>query len=72
MNRELSRLKNKKNYANNNLAGAVWEDSISKEMEAVTQKYLERIEYAKEQLAKKKAEREATKAELQKYKEVGY
>ncbi len=69
---ELAILKNKKKDANNNLAGAVWEESISKEMEAVTQKHMERIEHAKDLLEKKKAEREATKAELQKYKEVGY
>ena len=36
---ELSALQNKKAYASNNLAGATWEQSISTEMQAVTQKY---------------------------------
>jgi|SRR5690554_782402 len=39
MQRELSLLRKKKNYANNNLAGAEWENSISTEMQAVTSKY---------------------------------
>ncbi|CDI03747.1 exported hypothetical protein [Candidatus Competibacter denitrificans Run_A_D11] len=39
MSGELAALRNKKNYANNNLAGATWEQSISDEMTAVTQKY---------------------------------
>ena len=39
MQRELSLLRKKKSYANNNLAGAEWENSISTEMQAVTSKY---------------------------------
>lgn len=39
MNNELSALQQKKQLANNNLAGATWEQSISAEMSAVTQKY---------------------------------
>ncbi len=39
MNSELSALQQKKQLANNNLAGATWEQSISAEMSAVTQKY---------------------------------
>jgi len=36
---EISALQHKKSYAKNNLAGATWEQSISTEMQAVTQKY---------------------------------
>ena len=39
MHGELSALRNKKRFANNNLAGAQWETSISNEMQAVTTKY---------------------------------
>lgn len=39
MDRELDALRNKKRYANNNLAGAQWESSISEEMQAVTERY---------------------------------
>ena len=37
--REMNALRAKKMRANNNLAGAVWEQSISAEMNAVTSKY---------------------------------
>lgn len=39
MSRELSLLRSKKRHANNNLAGAQWEESISSEMNAVTAKW---------------------------------
>lgn len=39
MSDELARLRYKKEYAANNLAGATWERSISEEMSAVSQKY---------------------------------
>lgn len=39
MNNEMAALRYKKQYANNNLAGAVWEQSISEEMSAVAKKY---------------------------------
>jgi len=39
MQRELAALQGKKRSANNNLAGAQWETSISNEMQAVTTKY---------------------------------
>lgn len=39
MQAELAALQNKKRSANNNLAGAQWENSISSEMQAVTTKY---------------------------------
>jgi predicted RNase H-like nuclease (RuvC/YqgF family) len=43
MDLELQALKQKKNYASNNLAGATWEDSISSEMLAVSKTYESRI-----------------------------
>lgn len=39
MERDLITLRNKKKRANNNLAGAQWEESISSEMNAVTAKW---------------------------------
>gem|GEM_PF-785867 len=36
---EIATLQAKKSYARNNLAGATWEQSISSEMQALTQKY---------------------------------
>jgi short-subunit dehydrogenase involved in D-alanine esterification of teichoic acids len=39
MNTEIEALRNQKLRASNNLAGATWEQSISTEMQAVTQKY---------------------------------
>src|SRR5690554_352584 len=39
MQRELAALQGKKRSANNNLAGAQWETSISNEMQVVTTKY---------------------------------
>ena len=39
MSSEIADLQHKKTYAKNNLAGANWEQSISTEMQAVTQKY---------------------------------
>ena len=39
LNNEIANLQRKKQSANNNLAGATWEQSISDEMSAVSQKY---------------------------------
>ncbi|MCK2088096.1 DUF4124 domain-containing protein [Thauera aromatica] len=39
MNRELAALRNKKDRANTNLAGAMWEQSISEEMNATVARY---------------------------------
>jgi hypothetical protein len=39
MSQEMTALRNQKQYANNNLAGATWEQSISTEMQAVAAKY---------------------------------
>lgn len=47
MRSELAALKRKKGYARNNLAGATWEQSISTEMRAVTEKYQQMIDSEK-------------------------
>ena len=39
MSDQIANLQRKKQFANNNLAGATWEQSISDEMSAVSQKY---------------------------------
>lgn len=43
MEREMSMLRDRKNYSNNNLAGATWEQSISTEMQAVATSYETKI-----------------------------
>ena len=47
---ELERLRAKKALANNNLAGAAYEQSISTEMQAVVAKYNGEIQAAREDL----------------------
>lgn len=54
--KELARLRNKKTYANNNLAGATWEESISTEMQAVTLRYQGEIDSLNQEIAALKAE----------------
>lgn len=43
MDREIASLRQQKSYANNNLAGATWQKSISEEMNAVVGRYDVRI-----------------------------
>ena len=57
MSRELAALRNKKQYANNNLAGAVWEQSISAEMAAVVAGYEQRIQSRRERVKRLEADR---------------
>ena len=57
--RELAALSEKKRRANDNLAGAVWEDSISNEMIAVTNSYATRIAVEERKLAQLNAKRAA-------------
>lgn len=47
---EIGALRRKKRYANNNLAGATWEQSISEEMKAVAQRYNADIQAARDRL----------------------
>lgn len=58
MSAEMAALKNRKQLANNNLAGATWEQSLSAEMQAVAAKYraineveLERLKQLRAELA---------------------
>ena len=57
--RELNALRDKKKRANDNLAGAVWEDSISNEMIAITNSYATRIAVEERKLAQLNAKRAA-------------
>lgn len=57
MDGELAKLQVKKLYAKNNLAGATWEQSISTEMSAVTQKYDAKMRAAEIHIADLKAQR---------------
>lgn len=54
---EMAALARKKNRANNNLAGATWENSISKEQEAVAQKYESRMANERAKIERLEAER---------------
>jgi len=47
---ELAALRDKKALANNNLAGAAWEQSISTEMSAVVEQYRQKIDAAQREL----------------------
>lgn len=57
MSREVAALRNKKQHANNNLAGAVWEQSISAEMAAVVARYEVKIQSRRERLKRLEADR---------------
>ncbi len=50
-NAELSRLRYRQSRANNNLAGATWEQSIATEMASVTQDYNSQIEMKREEIS---------------------
>jgi predicted RNase H-like nuclease (RuvC/YqgF family) len=50
MDAEMARLKRKKMHANNNLAGATWEESISSEMQSVAESYKTKIQSAQNQI----------------------
>ena len=56
MDRELTELKEKKQLAKNNLAGATWEQSISSEMSAVSQKYDALIQSSQNQIDRSQKE----------------
>lgn len=58
----LAALRAKKAQANNNLAGAVWENSISEEMSAVVARYDVRIRGLREEIRRLEGEREALRA----------
>ncbi|MBV1920419.1 MAG: DUF4124 domain-containing protein [Pseudomonadales bacterium] len=63
MDSEIRRLRNKKQYAANNLAGATWEESISTEMSAIVASIKTKIDAAREKIKslKDEKERNATK-----------
>lgn len=50
MNQELAALRSKKNRANNNLAGAMWEQSISEEMNATVARYNLRMQGIRDEI----------------------
>lgn len=56
MDRELRALRNKKRWANNNRAGAEWESSISAEMQAVTEKYRNKLDVERDNLSRLRSE----------------
>jgi hypothetical protein len=62
MDAELAQLRNKKAYANNNLAGATWESSISQEMTAIAQRYDTKIRMAADRVERLRAELAAMEA----------
>ncbi|MCC4116371.1 DUF4124 domain-containing protein [Aromatoleum toluclasticum] len=56
---DLKAYQRKKMYANNNLAGATWESSISQEMQAMAQRYEMKAASDRAKLEKLRAERES-------------
>jgi len=66
MDSEMNRLKNKKMYANNNLAGATWEQSISDEMNAVASKYDSMIRAAQNRIDHLRKEEDRLREEREK------
>ena len=62
MSAELANLQNKKAYARNNLAGATWEQSISTEMQAITQKYKTMNDVDFERMRQLRSDLEAAKS----------
>jgi hypothetical protein len=50
MELEVAKLRVKKNYSNNNLAGATWESSISEEISATVKRYDSKIEVAQKDI----------------------
>lgn len=54
--RDLAALRRKKRYANNNLAGATWEQSISTEMQSITASYAQRIESRRDEISQLRSE----------------
>jgi uncharacterized protein DUF4124 len=49
---KLAALQNKKRYANNNLAGATWEESISSEMQAINDQYQSKIDSQRQKIGR--------------------
>jgi ubiquinone biosynthesis protein UbiJ len=50
MNEKITALRYKKRQARNNLAGATWEQSISVEMDAISNQYNSRIDSLREEV----------------------
>ncbi|MDQ7990187.1 MAG: DUF4124 domain-containing protein [Candidatus Dactylopiibacterium sp.] len=59
MELQISMLKKKKQSANNNLAGAIWEQSISEEMTATANAYSAKIQSAERELESLRRQRAA-------------
>ena len=56
LDRDLDKLRIKKQYAKNNLAGATYEQSISTEMQAVSERYKTNIQITQDKLGRLRAE----------------
>lgn len=58
MSRSVSKLKTRTTYANNNLAGAIYQDALSEEMIATTNKYATMIHDEERQIEELKAKKQ--------------
>lgn len=65
MDRELAVLKAKGRYANNNLAGATWEQSLATEMQATTERYRVKIDMAQRELERLRDKQDRLSQDLQ-------
>lgn len=61
MDNDLNNLRNRKQFSRNNLAGATWEQSISTEMQAVTNRYQTEINVVDGNIAQARREIERLK-----------
>lgn len=62
MRSELARLEQKRQQANNNLAGAVWENSLTKDKKAIQEKWQSRIQEVNEEIAYYRQKRQELQA----------
>ena len=64
MDRDIKKLELKKSYANNNLAGATWENSISTEIRAVIEKYKVKITREEEKISTYRVQLDKARSEV--------
>ena len=62
MQQELNQVTRKRRMANNNLAGAVWENSLAKDKQAIQDKWRSRIQEVNEEIARYRQKRRELQA----------
>ena len=62
MQSKIRQLQNRRRYANNNLAGATWENSLAEEMNAVSSSYSTRMDVVRAEIDRLRTQRDAIPA----------